>query len=381
MKEQYEMDKRKELLGKHPYKIWKGKNGKWYTRFPMDDGKKYLRKRNTEEEMEALVCEFWRTKAENPTVQEIFYIWLEKKLAYKEIQKSSADKYETDFERFFVKSEFAKRHIRQIDGDDIEEFLRSQIAEYNLTAKSFSGLRIIVKGIFQFAKKKKWTSLSISEFFGDLDISQNTFRKVIKEKEDEVFSEDEVPVLVDYLKKRPTVWNFGLLLALQTGLRVGELSALKKEDWCGDYLKIRRTETRQKNDQGKNILLIKNFTKTEAGMRDVILSDGGKETLRWLVDNNPDGQYLFENSSGKRIRGNTFNKHLDVVLNHLHMHHRSIHKIRKTYCTMLIEAGCEDAVVMKQLGHTSIETSRKYYYYCNRTIEHQKQQIQSAIAI
>ena len=38
----------------------------------------------------------------------------------------------------------------------------------------------------------------------------------------------ETPKIVNYLKADPTVWNLGVLLALQTGLRVGELAALKR---------------------------------------------------------------------------------------------------------------------------------------------------------
>ena len=381
VQEQIEMNKRKELIEKHPYSIWEGKNGYWYTRFPDEKYGRILRKRKTKKEIEDLICEFWKGKNENPTIRVIFNQWLKKKLEYKEIQKGSADRYETDFKRFFVKSKFSERHIKQIDEDDIEEFIRTQIAVHELTVKTFSGLRIIIKGIFQYAKKQKWTSISISEFFGDLDISRNTFKKKVKEKEDEVLAEDEIPKVVEYLKSDPTVWNLGVLLILQTGLRVGELAALKCEDWDGDILKVRRHEVRMKNADGKNIVCVKELAKTESGVRDIILSDGGKETLTRLVNRNPNGIYLFENSSGKRIRGNTFNKRLDTVLKKLNMHHRSIHKLRKTYCTMLIDAGCEDAVIMNQLGHASIETSRKYYYFCNSTRQHQTEQVQKAIVI
>ena len=40
--------------------------------------------------------------------------------------------------------------------------------------------------IFKSGKKKKYTSLSITEFFGDLELSNNLFKKKIidKEKED-----------------------------------------------------------------------------------------------------------------------------------------------------------------------------------------------------
>ena len=34
MQQQIEMNKRQELLEKHPYSIWKGKDGNWYTHLP-----------------------------------------------------------------------------------------------------------------------------------------------------------------------------------------------------------------------------------------------------------------------------------------------------------------------------------------------------------
>lgn len=46
VQEQMEMDKRKELLNKHPYKIWEGKDRKWRTYIPQKNGERKLIKRN-----------------------------------------------------------------------------------------------------------------------------------------------------------------------------------------------------------------------------------------------------------------------------------------------------------------------------------------------
>lgn len=56
------------------------------------------------------------------------------------------------------------------------------------------------------------------------------FEKRIIEREKEVFNEDEVPVIKEYLQNHPDKRNLGILLTFQTGLRVGELAALKSSD-------------------------------------------------------------------------------------------------------------------------------------------------------
>lgn len=114
-------------------------------------------------------------------------------------------------------------------------------------------------------------------------------------------------------------------------------------------------------------------------MRDIFLTNSAKETLAMIVKLNPDGDYLFENEKGKRIRGNTFNKHLTRTLDVLGLPHRSIHKLRKTYGTTLMDNGCADSVVTSQLGHKSIDTTRKYYYFANKGEKEAEQQIQNAI--
>ena len=55
-------------------------------------------------------------------------------------------------------------------------------------------------------------------------------------------------------------------------------------------------------------------------MREGILSDGGIETLREILELNPDGEYLFENESGKRIRGNTCTRRFAALLRKVDRH-------------------------------------------------------------
>ena len=49
-------------------------------------------------------------------------------------------------------------------------------------------------------------------------------------KDKEVFDEEEIVLVTEYLKANPDIWNLGLLLQFQTGMRIGEIAALKWED-------------------------------------------------------------------------------------------------------------------------------------------------------
>ena len=64
IKDKYEMDKRKKYLEKHPYAVWEGKNGFWYTHFPLKGGGRCLRKRKSQKELEDLVVKYWEQREE-----------------------------------------------------------------------------------------------------------------------------------------------------------------------------------------------------------------------------------------------------------------------------------------------------------------------------
>ena len=56
--------KREELLKKHPYKIWQGKDGKWYTYMPDNQKGRILKNRTTQKAIEDIVIQYlkWKRK-------------------------------------------------------------------------------------------------------------------------------------------------------------------------------------------------------------------------------------------------------------------------------------------------------------------------------
>ena len=339
------------------HQIWQGRNGNWYTYLP-EKGGRVLKKRKSRADLEKVIIDFMRMNTKSPTVADIFQEWIDRRLNLNEISKASYDRYQIDFRRFFKK--FGKREIQKVTEMEIEDFLLQSIADFSLTAKSFSNLRILVYGIFKRAKKKGLVSFSITEVVNDLEISRNAFRKVRKADYEEVFMQDELPLVLGYLKNNPDIVNLGLLLMYVTGVRVGELVAIKFEDVKGNVLHICRTESHYK-ENGKDVYAVKDSPKTAAGVRDIVIPTD----CLWIIDRirnqNPDGEFLFMRD-GSRVRAYTMRLRLHKVCREVNVHDKPTHKARKTYASILLSNGVDTSTVISLMGHTDISCTEQYYH-------------------
>lgn len=358
--------KRKELLEKHPYKIWQGSDKKWYTYLPDKEGRK-LKKRTTQKAIEDDVIGYLKEQMENPTISEVFHEWNDRRLELKKISQSSHLRFKQVFNRHY--KEFGKKKIKYVASQDIEEFLEEQIAQYELSAKAFSNLKTITKGLLKRAKKRNLIDMNVEELFQEMDTSESHFRKRIKEDCEEVFSEEELPKVLSYLTDNPDLKNLGILLMFLTGIRVGELVALKHSDFDGNTFKIRRTETKYVDENGKYVYGIKDFPKSEAGVRTVIIP----KSYSWVTNKlrlfNPFGEFIFVENGDKRLTTNCMRRRMERVCDKLGIIRKSPHKARKTYGSILLDNGIDNKLITDLMGHTDILCTEGHYHRNRKTIE------------
>lgn len=98
------MTKKQELLNKHPYKVWEGSNGKWYTYLPDEEKGRVLKKRSSKKDIEDIVVIYWDEAINSPTIKDIFYEWNDYRLELNKISKSSHTRLEQVFKKHY--SEF-----------------------------------------------------------------------------------------------------------------------------------------------------------------------------------------------------------------------------------------------------------------------------------
>lgn len=156
------------------------------------------------------------------------------------------------------------------------------------------------------------------------------------------------------------------LLAINTGMRAGEILALQLEniDFKNKVIKVRKTLSRNKKGQP----ILKEVPKTYAGNRDIPFDNKIEKVLKDSIANmtiNP--KKLLFTHSGKLIATSSLNGAFLTICRNLEFKVKdgnitlSLHSLRHTFATRCIEAGMPAHVLQKLLGHTDISVTINTY--------------------
>lgn len=356
------MRKRNPYLEKHPYAIWQSKDGKWwYTTFPDQTKERGVRqiKRSSKAEIELAITEYWMEADDKKTIRDVYEEWSQNRLTTKRIVYSTYINVNCAFNTHF--SDIADKPFEDIQPLEWCDFLEREVLTFNLTKVMFGTLKSMLLGMVKWAFKRGYIEYSTSSITDLLDISEKSYRIIRKEDEEEVYSEEETPIIVEYLSNRQDTMNLGLLLMFLTGIRVGELQVLQPCDFVGNTVKIHKTMSTKIDERGKIVRYVKETPKTYAGIRDVIVPND----FKWVIDHfasGPPDKYIFKNKNGSFIKTDTFNKRLKDICSELGIPYRSSHKIRKTYGSILLDNGVDKRFVIEQMGHAGVECTENFYH-------------------
>lgn len=183
-----------------------------------------------------------------------------------------------------------------------------------------------------------------------------------KKNRPEALSKKEQLLLETHAKSLPLYKGLPILLALDAGLRIGEIAALRWSDIDLDNrtLHIKQTYQRVPNNgiTGKTILLL-DTSKTESSNRVIPMSHNLHKCLSaWEKESL--SVYVCSNKTTPiepRTLTYTFHKARKTCgMNYIHFH-----QLRHTFATRCIESNGDIASISKMLGHTSTQTTLDIY--------------------
>lgn len=180
-------------------------------------------------------------------------------------------------------------------------------------------------------------------------------------------TKEEQKRFVEYLEnyKAPKCRNeytLQLLIALYSGMRMGEINALKTEniDFKSGVIKVRSTVSRGYNYNS----FIKEGTKTYAGIRDIPIMYSLRKILENALKQKSDNPYdllFYDNKNNKIITTSQVNSFFQRACKKCDIPLRGQHALRHTFATRCIEAGVSPVVLKTWLGHTDIHITLDTY--------------------
>lgn len=199
-----------------------------------------------------------------------------------------------------------------------------------------------------------------------------THKKII-----DVLSNSELKKLHNYAVSNINRYTLGILISLHTGLRLGEICALK---WSNinfetKLLTVENTLTRVKisdNNSIKKTRLMLNTAKTDNSVRVIPLN---KVILKYLENYKREktisGDIFVLTNSLKLIDSRTFYYNYKKILKQLGMPDYTFHILRHTFATRCCYLGFDIKSLSEVLGHSNIKTTLSIYVHSN--LEYKKE--------
>ena len=180
-------------------------------------------------------------------------------------------------------------------------------------------------------------------------------------KEVEIFEKSDQVTLINSLQSNICHKNFGILLTIHTGLRIGELCALRWSDINFDtqLLHINKTMIRTYTKEDGSKLNI-TAPKTRSSIRTIPLN-------KWIMQyavllRGSDNEYIVTGKE-KYIEPNKYRLYYNRQLKDLELPHRKFHSLRHTFATRCIECGCDYKSLSELLGHSNVSITMNLYVH------------------
>jgi integrase len=363
--EKIEMQKRKEILQQHIYSIYEGKDGKWYTYLPSDDGKRKKIKRTSREDIESVVVQFYKDKAEKEspkTFNDAYKHW--RSVQDTLVTDNSISKYETDYKRYFDGKEFSKRPIKSLTEEVIQVFIVTTVKEQKLCKKACKTLFGYIRRSIKSARINRLIDDDPMQF-----LEAKQFYKyctdVEKAPDKRIVSDEDMKRLYarfyeDYEKQPEYIPTYAVHLATLTGLRVSELSSLRWDCVTDSYLIIDKSE--KYNRITKEYFI----DKTKNGKSRIFpITDEIRELLDAVrkveMQNGYMCEWVFANENG-RIHAPVISSCSKNKCRQIGITEKGIHAYRRTVNSKMRCSGVSATVAASLLGHTA-EVNEQYYTF------------------
>jgi integrase/recombinase XerD len=234
----------------------------------------------------------------------------------------------------YLKQERGRTSLETITRDDVSNFIEYE-QDRGMQPNTVSTRLRLVYAFFRYLEDREVVHP---------DLLKRKLRIKVPEALPRVMDPDDVQQLLAAIEKPRD--RTMILVLLRTGMRIGELLA------------TRMSEVNLREKQ----MLIMEAQKTRVGRVAYLSEDACKALVVWLNQRDPTKERLFYGQGRSRLSYTAIRTRFARYLEAAGLAHKgySLHCLRHTCATELLNAGMRLECLQQLLGHSSIEMTRRY---------------------
>lgn len=375
-------------MSKRGENIYKRKDNRWEGRYrkAVDDngrtklgyvyGKTY---REVKEKLQIMKTESFDAPEDNFTVtfEKVSIEWMHKEKLI--IKESTLSKYAKILENHLL-PEFSKMEIQKINSFAVNQFVAKKLkngrldGKGGLSSKTVQDMVMVLKSILKMAADEYSCKVQI----------KNAVMPDRKKRKISVLTVDEQKILSGYaLEDIHDLKRLGLLMCMVTGMRLGEICALRWSDLDlnSGILKIRHTLQRIQNISAKaseKTSVIIDTPKTNSSIREIPLTNAMASILIAVKPEEEDS-YFLTGRDDKYMEPRTYQYYFSRTIEHLNITPLNFHGLRHTFATRCIENGFDTKSLSEILGHSNVNITLNRYVHTS--MDAKKRQMERTCSI
>ena len=301
-----------------------------------------------------------RGPGEPPTVRELAERWLVELRPIR--KKSTISKYEGQFTEH-IYPVFGRKRLDSITNTDVISFANGLLSEKKLSPRTVSDILSRLNSIRKYALIHGYHA----GYMPDCVEIQKGQREI------RVLSFSEEGRLVRYLKDRRDLTSLGILICLFTGIRVGELCALRWSDVSFEEHEIhvcrtmQRIQGRDARDGRKTHIEI-GAPKSGCSRRVIPIPDNIMDDLSRARTGEG---YVLTGESRRYVEPRTMQNRFKEILKACGISDANFHALRHTFATRCVEAGFDTKSLSEILGHASVSLTLNNYVHPTMWLKHE----------
>ena len=335
--------------------IYHRKDGRWEGRYYCKGTRKYKSVygktyTETKEKLDRIRNEVLVPSAKcHLLLSDILKMWLESRRNY--IKESSYAGYRNKLEGQIIPY-FGDLKYNRLDQEVMEKFISDKKVA-GLSEKYIADMVVMMKSAAKWAERIK----SYANRIRNVELPKS------HPKEIAVFSQDEQKKLLRTIMALHNVTACGVLLALYTGLRIGELCALQWRDidFNTGIMHIKKTVQRIRVYGGKSKTAVKvTAPKSASSFRDIPLPEF---LVTLLSSYRGEEQSYIASGSTALIEPRSFTNRYKALLKKAGVPSRKFHTLRHSFSTSALQQGFDIKTLSEILGHASANITMRVYVH------------------